>query len=110
MTKQFDILDEFILGNLYANRSGIFTEHALHPKNVGSMENASAYAAESGHDGNTMEIWLLIKEDVIEDASFWTDGCGTTIACGSMLTEIIKRKAVNQALFISALDLDQALG
>ena len=39
-----------------------------------------------------------------------TDGCGATIACGSILTEMVKNKSLGEALTINAKALIEALG
>ena len=111
MDKPLDKLDKFVLGsNGQGGYSEIFLEHALRPKNAGSLENASASGVECSPDGSGMEIWLLIDDGVINGASFWTDGCATTIACGSMAAEMAVGKTVRQALCIAAEDIDTALG
>lgn len=110
MTDNFDKIDEHVLGNPQAHYSPEYIDHALRPRNVGSQDNANAYGCVIAHDGNTMEIWLRVEEDVIAGASFWTEGCGTTIACGSILTEIVRNKSVMQALEIPSEDLNSALG
>jgi nitrogen fixation NifU-like protein len=111
MDKPLDKLDEFVLGgNGQAGYSDIFLEHALRPKNAGSLENASAVGAEHSPDGSGMEIWLLIEGEAISRASFWTDGCATTIACGSMAAELAAGKTIRQALGITPQDIDEALG
>ncbi|MFC2000826.1 iron-sulfur cluster assembly scaffold protein, partial [Chloroflexota bacterium] len=53
---------------------------------------------------------LKVRGDKIEDISFWTDGCGTTIATGSMVTELAKRKSVAQVSRITQQDVLDALG
>lgn len=106
-----DKLDEYVLGGKgQGSYSEIFLEHALRPKNAGSMDNASASGVENSADGSGMEIWLLIEDEVISRASFWTDGCATTIACGSMAVEMAAGKNIRQALSITAQDIDAALG
>jgi len=49
-----------------------------------------------GPCGDTMRFDLKIKDDKISDVRFWTDGCGATIACGSMLTKIVKGKTIKE--------------
>lgn len=71
-------------------------DHWMHPKNWGVVNNAGGYGRVIGPCGDTMEIYLKINGNKIVDCSFNTDGCGTTIACGSMLTELIKGKEINQ--------------
>ena len=85
-------------------------DHAMNPRNMGNMENANGFATITGPCGDTMEIWLRVKNDRIFEATFMTDGCDTTIAAGSMTTELTKGKSVNQALWISQQDVLVALG
>jgi nitrogen fixation protein NifU and related proteins len=87
-----------------------FADHALHPRNARKVEGANGFAALTAHDGSATEIWLRVEDDLIRDASFWTEGCGTTIACGSVATEIIKGKSVNQAFQLTPQEIDAALG
>lgn len=109
--KPLDKLDEFILGSSReGSYSEVFLEHALRPKNAGSLQNASASGVEYSPDGSGMEIWLLIEDTVITGASFWTDGCATTIACGSMAAEMATGKTISHALGITPGDIDAALG
>jgi nitrogen fixation NifU-like protein len=108
--EKFGKLDEFILGNADASYSEVFLEHALHPHNARSMEGANGFAAVSSHDDSMMEIWLSVRDSVIEDVSFWTDGCGTTIACGSMVTETARNKTISEALSLTPDDISAALG
>jgi nitrogen fixation NifU-like protein len=57
-----------------------------------------------------MSIWLKVNGDTIINASFMTDGCGTTIASGSMVTEMVKGKRISQAQKITQRDVLDALG
>lgn len=102
-------LDEFILGNADASYSEVFLEHALHPHNARNIDGANGFAVAHSAD-SSMEIWLSVHDSVIADASFWTDGCGTTIACGSMITETAKGKTIGEALNLSPEDISSALG
>jgi nitrogen fixation NifU-like protein len=110
MEKRFDKIDEFILGNPGADYPAQYLEHALRPRNVGSRDGANGFADLPAHDGSIMEMWLRVDNDVIVDASFWTEGCGSTIACGSMTTEMAKGKTLDQAFEIKPEEVDAALG
>ena len=110
MPDNLDKLDEYMLGGTKSGYSAIFLEHALHPKNTGSLDVANASATEFSHDNNYVEIWLRVEDDTVVAASFWTDGCTTTIACGSMTTELVKGKSVSEAFQIMPEDIDAALG
>jgi nitrogen fixation protein NifU and related proteins len=84
-------------------------EHILHPHNVESIPKPDGYAACGSGCGESMKIWLRIRDDAISDAGFWTDGCAATIACGSMATELALGKSVTQALAITAENIADAL-
>jgi nitrogen fixation NifU-like protein len=84
-------------------------EHSMHPRNIGELENADGFARVTGPCGDTMQIWLKVKDGTISSASFTTDGCGTTIASGSMITEMAKGKSVGEAQRIGQQDVLDAL-
>jgi len=75
------------------------------PTNFGVIEHPDADGSIKGPCGDTMKITLNILKGKIQDARFWTDGCGATLACGNMLTKMIKGKTPNEALEISQDDL-----
>ena len=79
------------------------------PKNVGKMVQPDAYAILKGWCGDTMEMYLKMEHGIVADISFMTDGCGATIACGSMLTSMVKGKSIDEAEAITEDDLIAAL-
>ena len=85
-------------------------DHAINPRNAGNIPDADGFCAITGPCGDTMEIWLSIRNDRVENITFWTDGCDTTIACGSIATELVKGKDVAQALSIKQSAIIEALG
>ena len=84
-------------------------EHILYPHNVESIPRPDGFAACGSGCGESMKIWLRIRDDAISDAGFWTDGCAATIACGSMATELVLGKSVTQALAITPENIAEAL-
>ncbi len=86
-------------------------DHFMHPRNVGEIKNPSG-VGEVGNAkcGDIMKMYLDIENDVIKDVKFETFGCGSAIASSSMATEMIKGKAVEEALAISNKDVVDALG
>lgn len=85
-------------------------EHANHPKNIGKLIDANSYASLTGECGDTIEMWLKITNGTIDEIAFSTDGCATTKASGSMVTELAKGKKIEDALEISPLQVLEALG
>jgi nitrogen fixation NifU-like protein len=68
------------------------------PKNFRKIDSPDGYASVKGSCGDTMEMFLKMKDKKIFDCAFITDGCGTTLACGSVATELAKNKTFIQAL------------
>ena len=64
----------------------------------------------TGPCDDTMEVWLKTNDNTITDINFMTDGCGTSIASGSMMTEMAKGKSIGEAGSISQQDILNALG
>ena len=79
------------------------------PSNFGVIENPDALGEVKGPCGDTMKMSLRIEDRKIRDACFWTDGCGATIACGSMLTKMIKGDNLEEAVDITSGRLIDAL-
>jgi len=90
--------------------SDVVLDHAMNPRNVGRLENADGFAQFTGPCGDTMLISIKVSDDIITDGRFWTDGCGTTIACGSMVTELVKGRTIEDAMRIGQREVLEALG
>lgn len=74
--------------------------------NVGLIENPDVALAYTGPCGDTITLYLKINKDkVIEDAKFQYSGCPASAACGSILTQIIKRKRLQEAKEITEEDV-----
>jgi nitrogen fixation NifU-like protein len=85
-------------------------EEALTPQNLRRMAEPDTQATVRGWCGDTMEIYLRLNGDAIEQATFMTTGCGPTVACGSKLTTMVRGKSLEEAGAIMPEDLLDALG
>jgi nitrogen fixation NifU-like protein len=56
-----------------------------------------------------MEIFIKVKDDVIEDIRFRTFGCGSAIATSSMVTDLAKGKTLEEAMKITRDDVASEL-
>jgi len=110
MASEFDELEEYVMAEMRSTYTDTVIDHAMNPRNVGSMPNADGFARVTGPCGDTMEIWLRVKDSRIRNATFWTDGCGPSIACGSMATETVRGKRTVDALRFSQEDILNSLG
>ena len=110
MTSSWEQFEELVKAEMRKVYSETAIDHSMNPRNVGDMEDADSFARVTGPCGDTMEIWLKVKNSTIVDATFMTDGCGTSIASGSMVTEMAKGKSIGELRKISQQDVLSALG
>lgn len=78
-------------------------EHFRNPRNVGSLEGDDIAIGRVGNPvcGDLMEMYIRVKNDVIQDIKFKTFGCGSAIATSSMITEMAVGKTLDEALEIT---------
>lgn len=90
--------------------SDILMDHFTSPRNAGPLESPDAvgHAGAPGR-GPFLILYLRVRADRIAAARFQTYGCGPTIACGSMLTEIITGRPVVECLEVTTETLIHAL-
>jgi len=105
-----DKLEQQIMAEMREIYSERTLDHAMRPRNVGKIENANGFARITGACGDTMEIYLKVEGETVADAKFWTDGCGTAIACGSMVTELAKDRTTLDVGKIDSKQILDALG
>jgi nitrogen fixation NifU-like protein len=86
-------------------------EHFEHPRNVGSFEdneeNVGTGLIGSPACGDVMKFQIKVnpETDTVIDARFKTFGCGSAIASGSLITEWVKGKTLDQALQVQNRDI-----
>ena len=85
-------------------------DHFTNPRNVGELPDANAIG-EMGNAkcGDIMKIYMKIENNIIENVSFKTFGCGAAIATSSMATELIKGKSIEEALQLTNKAVVEAL-
>ena len=85
-------------------------DHFMHPRNVGTIEDANGIG-EVGNAkcGDIMKIYLKIENDIIQDVKFETFGCGSAIASSSMATEMIMGKSIYEAMELTNKAVAEAL-
>jgi nitrogen fixation NifU-like protein len=72
-------------------------------------EKLAWYGLVLGPCGDSMEMFLRVRDSRIKVAAFMTNGCGPTVACGSMLTQMAQGKSLDAAASIEAADVIIAL-
>lgn len=92
----------------YSNR---FKDHLAHPRNAGELLNANAVADETNPVcGDRIRLSLIVSDGVIQSARYLAYGCPPTLVCGSVLTELITGKAIDEARQMTKVDLVEAIG
>ncbi|MDQ3665988.1 MAG: iron-sulfur cluster assembly scaffold protein [Acidobacteriota bacterium] len=91
--------------------SAAFKNHIVNPRNAGELADANAVAEETNPVcGDRLRLSLIVRDGRIEAACFLAYGCPPTLACGSVLTELIQGKSVQEAMKLTRADLLNALG
>ena len=90
-------------------------DHYENPRNVGSMDkedpNVGTGLVGAPACGDVMKLQIKVNPEtkVIEDAKFKTFGCGSAIASSSLITELVKGKATDEATRIKNTDIATTL-
>lgn len=88
-----------------------FKDHLAHPRNVGQLADANAVADETNPIcGDRLRLSLLVVDDRIETVRYLAYGCPPTLVCGSVLTELVSGKTIEEARALTRSDLLDAIG
>ena len=85
-------------------------EHFLEPRNQGVLTNSTATGI-SGCPGRGPFVIFQIEctDGYILKARFQSHLCGVTVACGSILTELVENRTFDQCESITCNDLAKSL-
>jgi nitrogen fixation protein NifU and related proteins len=108
--KAADELQALIMEDARKIYSEKVIERWLNPRNLGKVREPEGFAKLKGPCGDTMHISFKVKDGRISKIKFLTDGCASSIAAGSMATELAQGRKVeeaatiNQQMILEALD------
>ena len=92
------------------NFSDKVLEHFMTPRNSESMVDADSIGtAGDPACGDSLTLYIKVKDNIIEDISFMVFGCVAAIATSSMTTELAKGKSLDEAYKINDQDIADAL-
>jgi nitrogen fixation protein NifU and related proteins len=86
------------MGNLYSES---VIDYGTHPRNCGILDRPDGYAKVTGPCGDTVEIFLHIRDGRIGDIRYTTDGCMTSHTAVSTATEMVRGKDLRECLKIN---------
>ncbi len=85
-------------------------EHFQNPRNVGTIPDYDGMAkVGSPVCGDLMEVYIKVENGRLVDVKYKTFGCGAAVASGSMGTEMVKGKTLEEALQITNEQVAEAL-
>ena len=85
-------------------------DHYRNPRNVGKIDDADVIGeAGSLACGDSLKLYLKIKDGVVTDAKFQTFGCGSAVASSSILTEMVIGKPLEEVRKITNADIAKEL-
>jgi len=74
-------------------------DHFLNPRNIGEIDHPDGYGrAVNPVNEYFTDVYLKVKNGIIDDIKFKTFGCVVTIAVASALTEIVNGKSVDEII------------
>lgn len=112
-TSDFDRMVEELQQQIIEQARAVYSDKVVeefyNPRNLGRMPEPDARGIVHGWCGDTMEIYLRLNGKRIQEATFMTDGCGPSVACGSMLTRLMQGMSLEEVGQIKPEDLLAAL-
>jgi nitrogen fixation NifU-like protein len=92
----------------YSNK---LIENFENPKNIGGLKDYTVKGeGYNEKDGDWMEFYLLIDENIIKDIGYVVKGCPRAIASCSYTSQIVKSKKINDILKMDDIDIRKNLG
>jgi NifU-like protein involved in Fe-S cluster formation len=91
--------------------SPVFNDHINHPRNAGELPDANAIGeATNPVCGDRMRISLRVNQGRVDAARFLAYGCAPTLVCGSVLSELVEGRSINEVSAITRQTLLDAIG
>jgi len=91
--------------------SATLKDHLANPRHAGELPDADAVSEQTNPVcGDRLRLYLRLRDHRIESARFLAYGCPPTLACGSVLVEMIEGMNVDEAARLTRQDIIRALG
>jgi NifU-like protein involved in Fe-S cluster formation len=95
--------------------SALAAEHLSNPRNVGPLEGSTHEGISWAPwllpgDGPYIKLWLTLDGDRIAAAAYQANGCPSSIACGSIVAQVLRGRTLDEALRLEPHDINLLLG
>lgn len=89
----------------------VIMDHYKHPRNRGTFDDDHLSVEMNNPTcGDRIHLQFKLDGDVVEDVRFTGEGCSISLASASMMTQAIKGKKIDEALYMSELFSRMMLG
>ncbi|MBU5467252.1 SUF system NifU family Fe-S cluster assembly protein [Virgibacillus sp. MSJ-26] len=89
----------------------VIMDHYKNPRNKGTIDgDAITVEMNNPSCGDRIEVYLSVKDGIVEDVKFDGEGCSISLASASMMTQAIKGKKLTEALKMSEVFSEMMLG
>jgi nitrogen fixation NifU-like protein len=93
------------MNDFWNNHSDRYLEMAFATDRCEIVSNPDGYGKNTGECGDTIEMFLTVRNDRIQWVAFDTDGCVNTRACANTLAELVEKKTLEDAWKITTEDV-----
>ncbi len=83
--------------DFWQNHSLHYLEMAFRSDRREKIDNPDGYGKRTGECGDTIEMFLTIRDEHIHSVAFHADGCLNTNACANTVAHLAEDKSVNEA-------------
>ncbi len=91
--------------SFWQSHSMKFLEMAFRADRQEVLQHADGHGKKTGDCGDTVEFFLMVRNNRIETAAYAINGCLNTNACANTIIELIEGKAVDAAWEVSPEDV-----
>jgi nitrogen fixation NifU-like protein len=87
-----------------------FLDHARNPRNAGLLEDANVVVQAGDSECDDKQIFFIrIEDDTVKGIRFLIEGCETTVATASIVTEMVMVRSLDTLLGLSDRSIADAL-
>ncbi|MBU1056081.1 MAG: iron-sulfur cluster assembly scaffold protein [Proteobacteria bacterium] len=85
------------VSDFWQNHSDKFLKMAFMNDKNEIIKTPDGYGKKEGDCGDTIELFIITRGDIIETASYHINGCINTVACTNTLIDMVEGKTLEKA-------------
>lgn len=112
--KEFDALIDRIQEEAFEEARTALGEKGFdrwrNPKFCGRLDDADGFARLTGDCGDTMEMYIKVRDERLDTVGYFTDGCSSSSVAGSFAAELATGKGFTEVLDLRGDDVLKEIG